>query len=84
VKRACIALALVLAGCGGDGIRVESVPVPTASRCIDPAKIPVEPPLVDDLLTGNADADVNTIAASAKLLRAWGKQLNAIVAECAR
>lgn len=84
MRRAVIALALLLAGCGNDGIRVETVPVPTASRCIDPAKIPVEPALIDDLLTGNADADVNTIAASAKLLRAWGKQMQAIVDECAR
>lgn len=84
--RRVIALAMLLGctGCNKPGIRVETVPVPVAARCVDPANIPAEPPHVNDQLTGDADRDVNIIGSSALLLRAWGKQLQAIVAECAK
>lgn len=65
------------------GIDVRTVEVPTAVPCLPLAKIPAEPPLVDDQLTGNADADVNIVGASALLLRAWGQQMQAALVECA-
>lgn len=82
-----IALAMLLActACTRDpgGIEIRTVEVPTAVPCLPVEKIPAEPPLVDDHLTGNADADVNIIGASALLLRAWGTQMQAALVECA-
>lgn len=82
-----IALAMLLTctACDGDGggIEVRSVPTPTAVPCLPLEKIPAEPPLVDDQLTGGADADVNIVGASALLLRAWGRQMQAALVECA-
>lgn len=83
-KHASLIIFLALSACTTPGVRVEPVPVPVAARCVDLATVPPEPPHVDQQLTGDADRDVNTIAASAIVLRAWGRQLLAVVQECGR
>lgn len=83
-RAAALLAVLALSACTTPGIRVEPVPVPVAARCVDLATVPPEPPHVDQQLTGDADRDVNTVAASAIVLRAWGRQLLAVVQECGR
>lgn len=74
-----LVLALLLAGCASSGPKVVRVPVPVT--CVQ-GEIPPEPPTVADRLDGNAEHDIGIIAASALRLRAWGRELSAIVKGC--
>ncbi len=78
MKRAVIALGLLLAGCAS-GPRVVSVPVPTP--CFSGA-IPAEPEQVGGRLTGNAERDIGVVAGSALRLRLWGRELRAALTAC--
>lgn len=61
------------------GVRVETVNVPTPVPCVDPAKVPDEPPQVGDQLNGDAVHDLGIVAPSALLLRKWGESLHALI-----
>ena len=63
-------------------VRTVTVEVPIATSCVRAADIPTEPATISDKLTGNASADLNTVAASAVRLRAWGRTLVALLGAC--
>jgi hypothetical protein len=74
-------LTLPAAMCSTDqqGVRVETVNVPTPVPCIDPAQVPAEPPQVGSQLTGDAVHDLGIVAPSALELRKWGRTLYALI-----
>lgn len=74
MKRLAIIALLSLAGC--THTRLVSVP------CVDPASIPAEPPKVAPQLTGDARADVATLAISALQLRQYALELRALLTGC--
>ena len=65
------------------GIRVVKVPTPVPVACVPLEDIPEEPPTVGHLLTGDKEKDFDIVAASALLLRAWGKEMHAALVACA-
>lgn len=70
-----LAAALALSGC----VSTRYV----TSHCLTADQvIPAEPPKIAPLLTGRADADARTLAASAVRLRAWGQGLAGILEGC--
>ena len=73
-----VVLCLLLAGCATTN---KTVPVPTPVSCVR-GDVPDEPGHVSDRLTGNAEADIGIVAGSAVRLRAWGRELRAIVEGC--
>jgi hypothetical protein len=68
-------IALALAGCQ----TTRHVTVPCIAK---DQQIPAEPPKVAGKLTGKADEDIKTIAASNVRLRAWGVGLRGILEGC--
>ncbi len=58
-------------------------PPPDPVACVDPAKIPAEPPMVGQRFNGDAKHDLQVLAPSAKALRDWGQQLRALLEGCA-
>lgn len=74
-----ILLALLLSGCATAQPQVRLVTVPCVAK---EQVLPAEPPRVHAKLTGQADIDLNTVAASALRLRAWGESLMGIVEGC--
>ena len=86
-------LALLLTGCATTqvptpklGIQVvyRDVKVPVPVACVDRAAIPAEPARIAGKLTGDARRDLDTTAASAVRLRAWGVELSALLLACAK
>lgn len=65
------------------GVEIRTVNVPTPVPCIPRESIPAEPASVKDSLTGNAAADLPIVAASAILLRSWGREMSAALHACA-
>ena len=81
MKRHLLLIA-ALAGCAHKPeVEVREVPVPVT--CVDPAKIPPEPPLVAQRFNGNARHDLVILAESARDLREWGQQMHALLEICA-
>jgi hypothetical protein len=77
--------AMSLAACAQNpplAVEVREVQVPTPVACIKPEQIPPEPERVGPLLTGNAVADLATVAASALELRIYGGELRALIEGC--
>ena len=62
--------------------RVVEKLVPVAVSCVQRDAIPAEPPTISAKLTGDAARDLNTVAASAVRLRAWGRTLGALLGAC--
>lgn len=60
----------------------QRVEVPVAVPCVEKSKIPPEPEKVAGKLTGDAKRDLDTVAASATRLRAWGVTMAAILIGC--
>lgn len=72
---------LALTACSTDqqGVHVRTVNVPTPVPCVDAAQVPAEPPQVGDQLNGDARHDLGIVAPSALDLRAWGRELKALI-----
>lgn len=82
MKRSLLLVAL-LAGCAHKPqTEIRQVPVPTPVTCVDPAAIPAEPPRVARRFTGNARRDVEILAENARALRAWGREMRALLERC--
>ena len=81
MKRAALLAAMALAGCAQKP-EIREVPVPTPVRCVDPARIPAEPPLVAERFNGNARHDLGILAESARDLREWGQEMRALLEPC--
>ena len=84
--RAIIASLLLLSACkttpGPVEVRVQRVLVPISQPCIKPSQIPKAPPRIGDQLNGDAQHDLNLVAASAVRLRAYGDVLLALLVAC--
>jgi hypothetical protein len=78
MKVAVIAAALLLSACAS-GPSVVRVPVPVPCHT---GELPVEPEQVGPRLSGNAERDVGIIAASALRLRAYSRELRALLDAC--
>lgn len=81
-----LASALLLAACATTtqpGVEVRTVRIPVPKECVPKDQIPAEPATVADSLNGNAAADLPIVAASALLLRAWGREMHAALGACA-
>lgn len=65
-------------------VRIQEVKVPVATRCVDPSSVPNEPTKVGDRLNGQAAHDLDLTAASAILLRQWGRELRSLIQPCLR
>lgn len=80
-----IASALLLSACTTTqpAVEIRTVRVPSPVPCLPKDRIPAEPDTVADQLTGNAAADLPIVAASALLLRAWGREMRAALVSCA-
>lgn len=85
MTKALALAALLVAGCHHTqpGVKIQRVEVPVPQPCLPADQIPAEPPRVADQLTGNAAVDLPIVAASALLLRAWGRELAAAHRACA-
>lgn len=71
---------LALSACAGQqGIKVQTVPVPTPVACVDASQVPPEPPQVGDQFTGDAVHDLGILAPNALELRKWGRSLRALI-----
>ncbi len=80
MKRALPLLA-VLAGCAhGPEVEIREVPVPVT--CVDPRRIPPEPPRVANRFNGDARHDLVIVAESAQQLRAWGQEMRELLELC--
>jgi hypothetical protein len=83
VKRALLLLPVALAGCAHEpAVEIREVPVPTPVTCVDPARIPEEPPRVAQRFNGNARHDLVILAESAQDLRAWGQEMRSLLEMC--
>ena len=84
--RAIIATLLLLSACkttpGPVEVRTVTVRVPVSVSCIKPGQIPKAPPRIGSQLTGDAQSDLNLVAASAVRLRAYGDVLLALLTAC--
>jgi hypothetical protein len=82
VKRSLILVA-ALAGCAHEPeVEIREVPVPSPVRCVDPRRIPEEPPRVAQLFNGNARHDLVILAENTQELRKWGEELRALLELC--
>ena len=81
------ALALLLGGCAAmqPHAGATSAPAPQAAavKCVEPAQIPVEPPMVGGKFNGDAKHDLQILAPNARALRDWGHQMHALLEACA-
>jgi hypothetical protein len=83
VKRSSLIFLLVLAGCAHKReAEIREVPVPTPVTCVDRNRIPAEPPRVASRFTGNAKRDLEILAENAQALRAWGREMRALLEPC--
>lgn len=84
--RAIIASLLLLSACkttpGPVEVRVQTVRVPVSVSCVKPGMVPSPPPKIGQLLNGDAQHDLNLLAASAVRLRAYGDVLLSLVRAC--
>ena len=81
MKRLALLAAVALAGCAQKP-EIREVPVPTPVTCVDPARIPAEPPRVAQRFTGNARNDLSILAESAQALREWGQEMRGLLEQC--
>ncbi len=80
MKRA-LPLLIVLAGCAHEPeVQIREVEVPV--MCVDPQRIPAEPPRVADRFNGDARHDLVIVAESAQQLRAWGQEMRELLELC--
>lgn len=80
MKRALLLVA-ALAGCAHEPqVEIREVPVPVT--CVDPQRIPEEPPRVAQRFNGNARHDLEILAESAQQLRAWGQEMRGLLELC--
>ena len=80
MKRALL-LVPALAGCAHQPeVEIREVPVPVT--CVDPQRIPPEPPLVAERFNGNARHDLVIVSESARDLRAWGQEMQGLLEMC--
>lgn len=82
MKRSLLLLVLLLAGCAKPGVEVREVPVPTPVKCVDPERIPAEPPMVSQRFNGNARHDLEILAPNTQALRRWGQDLRTLLEMC--
>ncbi|HEU4651959.1 MAG TPA: hypothetical protein VFS49_11160 [Croceibacterium sp.] len=76
-------LAAALGGCAHKPeVAVREVPVPTPVTCVDPRRIPEEPPRVANRFNGNARHDLVILADNAQDLRAWGQEMRTLLEMC--
>ena len=79
-----IAPLFVLTACAHQqpAVEVRTVEVAVPRACVPADQIPAEPETVADQLTGQAGADTLILAESALQLRAWGRELAALLRAC--
>ncbi|HEY6817066.1 MAG TPA: hypothetical protein VI168_16130 [Croceibacterium sp.] len=83
MKRALPLLTVALAGCAHQReVEIREVPVPTPVTCVDPRRIPEEPPLVAQRFNGNARHDLVILAENAQDLRTWGQEMRSLLEMC--
>jgi hypothetical protein len=83
VRPALLLLAALIAGCAHkQEVVVREVPVPTPVTCVDPSRIPAEPPRVAQRFNGNARHDLEILAANAQELRLWGQEMRTLLEMC--
>ena len=85
MKRALLLIAVGLAGCTHKPeviVREVPVPVPTPVTCVDPRRIPPEPPRVAQRFNGDAKHDLVILAKNAQDLRAWGEEMRGLLEQC--
>ena len=75
---------LLLAGCvhKEPEVQIREVPVITPVTCVDPARIPPEPPRVRQRFNGDAKHDLEILADNAQALRKWGQDMRALLEMC--
>jgi hypothetical protein len=82
VRRALL-LAPALAGCAHQPeVEIREVLVPTPVTCVDPQRIPAEPPRVAQRFNGNARHDLVIVSESAQALREWGQEMRDLLEQC--
>ena len=82
MKRALL-LVVAVAGCAHKPeTEIREVPVPTPVTCVDPQRIPEEPPRVAHRFNGNARHDLVIVAENAQRLRRWGEEMRALLELC--
>lgn len=79
-----LAAALTASGCKTTqpAVEIRTVEVAVPRACVPVDEIPPEPETVADQLTGRAADDTITLAESALRLRAWGRELAALLRAC--
>jgi hypothetical protein len=83
VKRALLLIAVFVAGCAHkQQVVIREVPVPTPVTCVDPRRIPPEPPRVAQRFNGNARHDLEILAKNAQELRLWGQEMRTLLEAC--
>lgn len=83
MKRAPLVLAVLAAGCAHKPeVVTREVAVPVPVTCVDPRRIPQEPPRVAQRFNGNARHDLEILAESAQALRLWGQEMRALLEMC--
>ena len=84
MKRSLVlAAAATVAGCAHQPeVEIREVAVPTPVTCVDPRRIPPEPPLVAQRFNGNARHDLVILAENAQELRAWGQEMRTLLEMC--
>jgi hypothetical protein len=83
VRSALALLAALVAGCAHKPeVVVREVPVPTPVTCVDPRRIPDEPPRVAQRFNGNARHDLEILAENAQDLRSWGQEMRTLLEMC--
>jgi hypothetical protein len=82
VKRSLALLAVLVAGCAHKEVEIREVPVPTPVTCVDPRRIPAEPPRVAQRFNGNARHDLEVLAENAQDLRLWGQEMRMLLEAC--
>ena len=81
-------LTLLLGGCASlhhhpeAAVAATPPPAPEPVACVDPARIPAEPPMVGQRFNGDAKHDLQVLAPNARALREWGQQLHALLEAC--
>lgn len=57
-------------------------PTPPQAACVDPSRVPAEPPMVGQKFNGDAKHDLQILAPNALALRQWGEKLRALLEPC--
>ena len=83
MKRSLLLLAVFVGGCAHQReVEIREVQVFTPVTCVDPARIPAEPPRVAQRFNGNARHDLQILAENAQDLRAWGQEMRSLLDAC--